>query len=522
MIKLPNLFSSGMVLQREKRVKVWGESHAGAEVLVSIQGVSAKVTASENGAWMVTLPPLHASSSETMTVETNTETVTVENVAVGEVWIACGQSNMEFPLRFEKHRDEELNTKNPDLRFFDVPKQFYPQQAQDFGYDQVGFWREADKESLPYFSAVGYYFQKELSAALSVPVGIIGCNWGGTQSCTWMKEATVRRVGPGWIENWNKATADMDMDQFWSAQRVNPQNNQGNPCTDPFSTFIMPATPTAEEFMGFFKSMMEASDIPTESSGANVSESMAAYQAGVEPKNMPGALFENMVLKTAPYTVRGVLWYQGESDDVEGLQTLYGDMLEGLIGDWRAVWQEPELPFFEVQLPGFRQWSIMVTNLDYPAIRRGQEKVAKRLKNVYMTSISDVGEEMDIHPKDKKTVGHRLADMVRHYIYGENILCEAPRPAAINREGNVVAVTFEYAGEGLKLEGESVAALQVVQGSEEVPYTARVEGSKLILSLEADDKKPVELRFAQGDWYRVNLYNSANIPAIPFVVEVYR
>lgn len=520
MLKLANLFSTGMVLQREKSVKVWGESTAGAEVTVSVQGVSTKGKADENGAWMVTLPPLHASTAETMTVKTDAETVTVENVAVGEVWIAGGQSNMEFPLRFEKHRDEELSTQNPNLRFFDVPKQFYPQQAQDFGYDQVGFWREANEENLPYFSAVGYYFQKELAARLSVPVGIIGCNWGGTQSCAWMKKETVRRVGPGWIENWDKTTAGMDMDQFWATQRVNPQNNQGNPGTDPFSTFIMPTTPTAEEFMGFLKSMMEAAGVSTESSGENVSENMAAYQAGVEPKNMPGALFENMVLKTAPYTVRGVLWYQGESDDVEGLQSLYGDMLEGLISDWRTAWQEPELPFFEVQLPGFKQWSIMVTNLDYPAIRRGQEKAAKRLKNVYMTSISDVGEEMDIHPKDKKTVGHRLAGMVRHYVYGEDLLCEAPRPTAINRDGNTITVTFEYAGEGLKLDGESVAALQVVQDGEEIPYTAKVEGSKLILSLKRDHRRPAELRFAQGAWYRVNLYNSADIPAIPFVVEI--
>ena len=520
MLKLANLFSQRMVLQREKPVKVWGEADTRAEVIVSIQGVSAKGTADESGTWMVTLPPLRASSEETMTVKTGAETVIVENVAVGEVWIAGGQSNMEFPLRFEKYREEELNTKNPDLRFYDVPKQCYPQQAQDFGYDQVGFWREADEESLPYFSAVGYYFQKELAASLSVPVGIIGCNWGGTRSCAWMREGTVRRVGPGWIENWNQATAGMDMDQFWAAQRVNPQNNQGDPGTDPFSAFIMPATPTVEELMGFFKAMMAAAGVPAESSGENVEESVAAYQTGVEAKNMPGVLFENMVLKTAPYTVRGVLWYQGESDDVEGLQALYGDMLEGLIGDWRAAWQEPELPFFEVQLPGFKQWSIMVTNLDYTTIRRGQEKAAKCLENVYMASVSDVGEEMDIHPKDKRTVGHRLAGMARHYVYGEDILCEAPRPTAIDREGNMITVTFEYAGEGLKLESGSLEALQVVQDGEEIPYTADVEGSKLVLSLKTDYRKPVELRFAQEAWYRVNLYNSANIPAIPFVIEV--
>ncbi len=520
MLELARLFSPGMVLQREKPVTVWGKAEAGTELIVYIQGVSAKGTADKNGLWQVTLPPLHASNVETMVVEGDGDKITVENVAVGEVWIAGGQSNMEFPLRFEKHRDEELGTQNPNLRFFDVPKQFYPQQAQDFSYDQVGFWRKANEENLPYFSAVGYYFQKELASVLSVPVGIIGCNWGGTQSCAWMKEETVRRVGPGWIENWEKATTGIDMAQFWAAQRVNPQNNQGNPCTDPFSTFIMPSTPTAEEFMGFLQAMMASAGIPDESSGESAAAGVASYQAGPEPKNMPGALFENMVLKTAPYTVRGVLWYQGESDDVEGLQGLYGDMFEGLVGDWREAWQEPDLPFFEVQLPGFRQWSVMVHNLDYPTIRRGQEEAAKRVKNVYMTSISDVGEEMDIHPKDKKTVGHRLAGMARHYVYGETILCEAPRPQNVKRDGTTVVVTFQYAGSGLKLIGEDISALEVLQNGKRVPYTAAIEHDKLVIILKTDVQSPVMINFAQEKWYQVNLYNSEDIPAIPFTISI--
>lgn len=515
MLKLANLFAHGMILQRDKNVKIWGQDVAGAEILVSIQGVSAKSTADEKGLWQVTLPPLHASGAESMVVEGDGEKITLENVAVGEVWIAGGQSNMEFPLRFEKHRDTELTTKNPNLRFFDVPKKFYAEQDQDFDYSHVGIWREADEESLPYFSAVGYYFQKELAADLSVPVGIIGCNWGGTQSCAWMKEETVQRVGTAWIQNWEKATADMDMDQFWAAQRTNPQNNQGNPGTDPFDALIMPATPTMEEIIGFFKAMIQAAG----GNGEDITQAMSAYQHTVEPKNKPGILFQNMVEKTAPYTVRGVIWYQGESDDVDGLQALYGDMIEGLIGDWRNVWQEQELPFFQVQLPGWSSW-MMQNNLNYAAIRRGQEDVTKRLENVYMTSISDVGEELDIHPKDKKTVGHRLAGMVRHYIYGEDLLCEAPRPKTIEKEGNVVTVTFEHVGEGLKMEGESLAAMQIIQGSEEIQYTANVDGDKLILSLKTGYQKPVELRFAQGAWYRVNLYNSADIPAIPFTMVV--
>lgn len=519
MLKLARLFSHGMVLQREKPVKVWGKADAGAELVVSIQGVSAKGIAGKNGAWQITLPPLCASCAETLTVQSNHERISVEDVAVGEVWIAGGQSNMEFPLRYEKHREDALKINNSNLRFFDVPEKFYEEQDQDFDYSNVGIWRKADAESLPYFSAVGFYFQKELAAALSVPVGIIGCNWGGTQSCAWMREETVRRVGAPWMQAWEQKTAGMDMDAFWEAQRTNPKNNCGNPNTDPFSAFIMPATPTMEEIACFFQAMMEAAGVPADE-GSSTAKTLSAYQPTIEPKNKPGILFRNMVEKTAPYTVRGIIWYQGESDDEEkGLQSLYGDMIEGLIGDWRDVWQDQELPFFQVQLPGWSRW-MMLSNHDYAAIRRGQEVVTKRLRNVYMASISDIGEELDIHPKDKKTVGHRLAGLARHYVYGEDILCEAPRPQYAKREGNTVVVTFQYAGNGLKLVGKGILALEVVQDGNRVPYTAEIEHDKLILSLKTDAQAAVALKFAQGKWYQVNLYNSEDIPTIPFTITI--
>ena len=519
MLKLPLLFQDHMVLQCEKEVIVWGTGKPNAKIHISMQGKSVQTEADANGNWKVACGPFEVSFKEEMIIVSDTERIVLQDVQVGEVWLAGGQSNMEFPLRFEKHRDAELTTQNPNLRFFDVPKKFYMEQDRDFDYSHVGIWREADKESLPYFSAVGYYFQKELETDLSVPVGIIGCNWGGTRSCAWMKEETVQRVGPAWIQNWEKITAGMDMDQFWSEQRTNPQNNNGNPGTDPFDALIMPATPTMEEIVGFFRAMMQAAGVPDNGNGGDIAQAMSAYQTTVEPKNKPGILFQNMVENTAPYTVRGVIWYQGESDDVDGLQDLYGDMIEGLINDWRDAWQDQELPFFQVQLPGWGSW-MMQHNLNYAAIRRGQEDVTKRLKNVYRTSISDVGEELDIHPKDKRTVGHRLAGMVRHYIYGEDILCEAPRPQKAEREGKTLTVTFQYAGSGLKLVGETIAALEVTQNGSDVPYTAKTEQDKLILLLKADIQGSVELKFAQGAWYQVNLYNSEDIPAIPFTMVI--
>ena len=238
----------------------------------------------------------------------------------------------------------------------------------------------------------------------------------------------------------------------------------------------------------------------------------------VDARTKPGILYENMVAKTTPYTARGVIWYQGESDDMPGLQPLYADMMEGLICDWREAWGDMSMPFIQVQLPGWKTW-MMQKNLDYSAIRHCQEEVTKRMEGVYMASISDVGEEWDIHPKDKKTVGHRLALLARHYAYGEELLCEAPRPEEMRREGKQIIITFRHTGAGLKLAGECVEALSVSINGTEAAYTAKVQEDELIITLEKDEEKPVKIDFAQGAWYLVNLYNEADIPAVPFSLE---
>lgn len=518
MIELAKIFSDGMILQREKAAAVWGRADAGAEVAVSVQGQQGKTTAGQDGAWKVLLPPLHASTGEVMIVESQGETITVQDVAVGEVWIAGGQSNMEFPLCYEKNREQELGNGNRNLRFYDVPEKFYEEQDVDFDYSNVGIWRKAEGESLTYFSAAGYYFQKELEAELSVPVGIVGCNWGGTKSCAWMDEKTVERVGAPWAEEWRKVTAGMDMDRFWTEQRKNPQSNAGNPARDPFSAFILPTTPTLREIAAFLRSTAKAAGMPVDDN-ADIEEQMAASQPGVDARTKPGILFEHMVKKIAPYTARGVIWYQGESDDeVEGLQRLYADMMEGLIGDWRRIWEDENLPFIQVQLPGWASWMLFGNN-DFVTIRRCQEDVAKRVPHVYLASISDVGEERDIHPKDKKTVGHRLALLARHYVYGEELLCEAPRPEKAERDGRKIVITFQYAGSGLRVAGESIQALRVTADGEALGFTAKAAGRSLVLELDTETKGEVCVEFAQDKWYQVNLFNEAGIPAIPFRVS---
>ena len=524
-----------MVLQREKPVHIWGQTEAGNQVKVEIQGKSAEAVADATGCFDICLEGLETSLQEDLVVTGGQDRAEITDVAVGEVFIAGGQSNMEFPLRYEKHHEEALRTRDNDLRFFDTPKKYYPAQDTDFDYSAVGRWRKAESaEDLGYFSAVAFYFAKEIRQKEDVPVGIVGCNWGGTRSCAWMDEETVKKVGAPWMEEWEKAIAGRDMEAFWASRKDDPQANAGNPGTSPFDAMILPRTPSREEIAAnmmetAIQGMKEAAkndpqvaamvenamDEKGNINPAFMQKIMEKYRDTIDARIKPGILFEHMVKQIAPFTARGVLWYQGESDDVPGLQALYTDMFTGLVGDWRALWQDADLPFIEVQLPGWHDWMDQ-TNLDYATIRRCQEIVARNVDGVYLASISDVGEEHDIHPKDKRTVGHRMALLARHYLYGEDLLCEAPRPAGIRREGDKIIIEMENTGEGLQIVGDKLMALGLRSGEEEIPFEASVRGASLILAIEAGQDRPIQIRFAKDDWYQVNLVSAAGIPAIPF------
>ena len=518
MLQTAKIFQDHMVLQRELPITVWGQTDAGALVKAELSG--AKGTASavsepagEDGAWRLTLPPQEAAENVTLTLLTEQEQLTFSDVAIGEVWLAGGQSNMEFCMRYEKHKTEALrDCENSRVRFFDVPEVCFDGQLEAFDYSRMAVWRKADEENLEYFSAVGYYFEKDLEKELDVPVGIIGCNWGGTTASAWMDKKTVEKVGPDWIKEFEKNTAKLDMEQYWKDQLTNPANNRGN-LFDEFSEMVMPKTPSGEELMQFFQKAME------QAKAAGFDNLQDAMGQMVQPQTVPGCLYEHMVKTIAPYTVRGALWYQGESDDdVPGLNVLYKDMLTALIGDWRKLWGQ-DFPFLIVQLPGFETWMMQPPHNHYQVIRQCQEEVTKTVKDTWLCSISDVGEQFDIHPKDKRTVGQRLALLARKHIYGEDILADAPEAEEIRREGRQIAITFSNAGAGLSIAGDELAAMQVFAGEKEVALDACTEKDQLLLTLAEDVDGPFTVAFAKTMWYQVNLYNEAGIPAIPFAFD---
>ncbi len=510
MLKTAQLFQSGMILQREKPCIIWGTADAGAEIEVSIQNQTAKAVAGGDGSWKAALPGLIASEEEVLTIQTDTEKLVYTDVVIGEVWIAGGQSNMEFLMRFEKHIEQvRENCSNRNIRFYDVPKIAFEGQEECFDYSKVGIWRKADEENIDYFSAVGYYFACELEKELHIPVGIIGCNWGGTVAASWMKEETLRKVEPEWTVAYDLFRKQVDWEDYMSRQRVGIQNDRGNLIGDPFYKYVMPCNRTPEECDAFFAGMAQEGSLPNMKEGELTVESF------------PGSLFEHMVKTIAPVAVRGVLWYQGESEDLDERVFMYKNILTGMIGDWRTLWGESMLPFLIVQLPGFDSW-LDVENHNFAEIRRVQEAVTKQTPNTWLCSISDAGEKLDIHPKNKKVVGHRLALLAEGHVYQKEGLCDAPVVSDYQFDGRQITIGFSNAEGGLVFQGESVQALEVLADGETVPFETQIQNEKLMISIDKTVTDSVEVRFAQEKFYIVNLYNRANIPAIPFTFIIER
>ena len=500
MLEMPLIFSDHMVLQRRKPIALWGTASAGTQVHAKIARADsllgeATATADAQEEWRLTLPAMEAERGLVLTVECEGESVAFRDVLVGEVWIAGGQSNMEYWLHFDAEKERELcKSENPDIRFFDYPEISFEGELERYDFSEFGFWRRCRREELPWFSAVGYYFADKLQASLGIPVGIVGCNWGGTTASCWMDEAYLRgTVGEVWLEDHEKCLAEMDQQDYTRCYLSDPNNIQNHPIPGSNPRILYPGL-TRREQLSFMKAPQ-----------------VNPYEGVIGPLHhcRPGALYELMLKKIAPYTAKGVLWYQGESDCRH--PKIYDVVLGNMIRNWRDLWQE-ELPFLIVQLAPFEKW-IYETGETYPMLRACQEKVARTMPGVYLCSSSDSGMRWDIHPKHKRPIGERLALLARGHIYGENILCDAPRLKDARRIGMQAELELENA-EGLHIEGDDVQALYV-NGQ---PCPARIQDNTLILDLPEAENWSIE--FANTGYYEVNLCNGAGIPAIPFVLEL--
>jgi sialate O-acetylesterase len=493
-IKLPLIFQNGMVLQRRRPVCIWGWAAGGSEIKVQLAGECAFAEI-KNGGWKAFLPPLEAGTGYTLRISTDDCEIVIDDVAVGEVWLASGQSNMEFLLRDDADSASVAKTDNADIRLFEVPKISYAGQENDRDYSTVGLWRKACGNEVLYFNAVGFYFAEKLNKALNVPVGVINCTWGGTSASAFMAEEFLTGPLKFYLDRAEEAQSMIDHDTEFERFKALQKNIDALPIDNsvPNLAAICPD-----------KTMMEAM------------EEMNALHLSVYSPFRPCGLYETMLKTIVPYTISGVIWYQGESD--APFADYYEELLSAMIVNWRALWHE-DMPFILVQLASFE---CMVEPLDFVPIRAIQENLTKSMDKVWLICTMDVGMRYDIHPKKKKPVGERLALQALSRVYGRPSLADSPTVEGCKRDGSRISIRFANCGAGLECRGGQPQTVDVKINHVAVrePKISVQDNVMLISSPDIETDGPVTVEFCRRPYCEDNVYNSAGLPVLPFICRI--
>ncbi|MBQ3940834.1 MAG: sialate O-acetylesterase [Oscillospiraceae bacterium] len=491
------IFSDRMVLQREKPIAVWGDGKDGVRVTVTLAGHSASCII-RDGKWRVTLPPMPAADRLTMTVRSGAVCIRFREIAVGEVWLCGGQSNMEFEIRNALHGKELLSSLTPDcgVRFYYTPKQ----RMIDADFDRTeraSGWNTASPEAAGAWSAVGLFFALKLHQALGVTVGLIGCNWGGTSASAWVPRETLEA----------HPALRPYLDDYDSAMRGKTDAQHFREY-DAYTVF-------QADWQRRYEQLMQAHP---ETTWEQAQERLGAsqYPGPMGPKNelRPGGLYETMLRRVCPYSLRGFLYYQGESDDHR--PETYAVLLEALICRWRSDWGEDTLPFLNVQLPMFR-YLHEPDRMHWCLIREAQAAVSRKLRHTALAVTADCGELDNIHPTDKAPVGKRLALLALCHVYGVLPEQDAEAPVFLRSYvcGSTLTVETLHAEDGFVLRGEP-AGFELC-GADGVWYPAQaVLMPDRILLTAAAVPAPAAARYAWRNYTEVTVFGRNGLPLAPF------
>lgn len=496
----PNpLFSDGAVLQRGQSVPVWGTANDGEKVTVEL-GDQKLTTTAKNGTWRVDLQPLSAGGPFTMTVS-GENTVKIENLLVGEVWVCSGQSNMAWPLdRIPAMKEEAPKANFPKIRMFTVKKRIAIQPCSE----AEGSWVECSPTSVGSFSAVGYYFARDLYQKLGIPVGMIHTSWGGTPAQAW---TSVEGFGTHpelaeYVQGVKKSLANhpaavaaypAKLKKFEAAKKA-----WDDSVKDALNAW------TAE----MAKAKQEGKPLPPRPAPTGKAPTPPALPEGTQ--GHPSTLFNGMIAPIIPYAIKGSIWYQGEANSGRALR--YRTLFPAMIADWRKRWKQGDFPFLFVQIAPHNGMT--------PEIREAQMLTLTESKNTAMTVITDAGNPNNIHPVRKEPVGQRLALAARAIAYGEKIEYSGPLYQSMEAKDGKVALSFSHTGSGLVAKGGDLKGFTIagVDGKF-IPAKAEINDSKVIVSAEgvAD---PKAVRYGWANVPDVNLFNKEGLPASPFRTDV--
>ena len=498
-VHLPAIFADHLVLQRDSAVPIWGTASPGEAVTVEFAAQKKKTIADRTGHWLLKLDPLKTNATP---ADLKINATILHDVLVGEVWLAGGQSNMAFDLNHAHNATETLaQAEDFQLRFFTV-KHTTSAEPQ---IDLEGTWEATTPKTAKSFSAVAYFFARELRQTQKCPIAILHSSWGGTPIETWislnafLREPALTKP----LQNWEKA-----LEQY--------RKTQADPAL-------------VANYLTALKTWKKDAVPPTPE--PSNPDPMGMPSPSRRPQT-PGVSFNAMIAPLIPYAIRGALWYQGEANGSAGLE--YRELLPRLIQDWRGRWGT-EFPFLYVQLPINGRDAQPVAQAGWPWLREAQLLTLK-LPRTGMAIALDVGNPNDVHPTDKIDVGHRLALLARRDIYGEKLVASGPifTDSGIGIVNGEIVLHFKETGSGLT-PGQ---ATWLAPGMDPLPVDhligffiagenrkwveaeTKIEGNSIVVS-SPEVPKPVAVRYGWANSPRCNLYNKEGLPASPFRTDTW-
>lgn len=477
---LPSVFSDHMVLQRDVPIRLWGTTVPGSEVHARIDSQTVTATADEKGFWKSQLPPMPAGGPHRIEVAANGAKRTFSDVLVGEVWLCSGQSNMDFTLASTAKRSfsgvtdwqrEVASANHPRIRMFTAEwtMREFPQR------DVAGQWKTCTPEHAADFSAVAYYFAREIQAKLDVPVGLVTCAFGASTIEAWISPRKLE-AEPAF----SKLLGDFSAKR--TAFRDNPQ-----------------------AFADYGRALAKW----------NGKGRAPRHPDPAQDQHNPFVLHNGMIAPVAPFSIRGAIWYQGESN--LGTGPLYTQLQNTLIADWRELFENPDMPFYFVQLAAYKAPSKDPAPGGQIASTREHQARSLAVPHTGMAVTIDIGDEKDVHPRNKKDVGARLARLALNGTYGKPGVPCGPLFQSASIKGDSIRIRFDHVNGGLVSAGGPLHGFAIAGPDKRFAAAqAAIEGDQVVVS-STEVSAPAFVRYAWADNpASANLFNAEGLPAAPF------
>ncbi|SET75513.1 sialate O-acetylesterase [Thalassotalea agarivorans] len=479
LVSLAKVIADHMVIQRGEPVNLWGHAAPKEDISVFFKGATYRAQADKQGNWLVTLPAQAASTGHTIKV-VGVNTITLSDIAFGDVFLAGGQSNMAYTLEqvISRFPDEKHQKSYPDIRHFKVQRNYnFNGEQRDIKH---GKWLQASASTIGQFSAVSWFFAKELAQYRDVPIGIISSN-----------------VGASPVESWMSLSA---LSLFPNAQTLAQQLQN--------SEF-------KEQLLAQYKAKRQAWR------KANPNKKLPySINRATQLDFKPTGFYNAMIAPLQPMRFKGVIWYQGESNTNKPND--YAKRFSTLIASWRQLFEQPNLPFMFVQLANFRLPDEQPKDSNWAILRDQQTQVFKTIPHTAMALAIDVGERHDIHPKDKETVGKRLALGARYLAYGEkDVSFVSPMLLSAEVNNNQVLIHLEHIGKGLKVQGNELKGFAIAGQDKQFRWAKASLTTSGVKVWHNDISQPKFVRYAWADNpEQANLFSADGLPATPFEVAL--